>query len=584
MFTMPSSVQTQFQDYLRNRAIPNNIQAVYLKWLRYYVDFCQKYHFPQTQRESLPPFLKKLQEKRQTQAQQEQAAHAIGLYYEMLASALPRPAQEGQPTPGPLRQSFDSAQDGMAQDRLFQGGKDYSDRPMRTGREASWQAEYTKLAETLRGRQYDPKTAQTYTQWVRKFQAFTRSKVPADLSSEDARAFLASLTTKHGITVSKQNQVYDALVFFYRHVLKQAVEVERPMPSPAPDSSPQETDHFGAQSFHTPANGRGASWKAEYTELTNVITMRHYSPRTLKTYTQWVRKFQAFTRSKPIESLLPEDVKAFLTFLAVQRHVSASSQNQAFNALLFFFRHILHQEFGEMAGVVRAKRKPYIPVVLSRAEIEAILSHLEPPYNLVVKLLYGCGLRLFECLNLRIHNFNFDAGVLTVHDGKGQKDRTVPLPETILPELQAQLERVRGLHQQDLDKNYTGVFLMHALAQKYPNMARELIWQWFFPAIELTYLAKTREYRRYHLHESHVQKAIKAAVGKAGIYKRASAHTFRHCFASHLLQANYDIRTIQELLGHSDLKTTMMYTHTVKSVTLKEAKSPLDLWGMTHEA
>jgi integron integrase len=216
-------------------------------------------------------------------------------------------------------------------------------------------------------------------------------------------------------------------------------------------------------------------------------------------------------------------------------------------------------------------------VVLSREEIEAVVQHLSPPYDLVVKLLYGCGQRLSECLHLRVHCFNFDAGVLTIHNGKGGKDRTVPLPETILPELRAQLESLKDLHQRDLDRDYAGVFLMNALENKYKNAAKEFIWQWFFPAKQLTYIQKTEQYRRYHLHETHLQKAIKEAVGTARICKRASAHTFRHSFASHLLQANYDIRTIQELLGHSDVKTTMIYTHTVKSVTIKEAKSPLDL-------
>jgi integrase len=215
--------------------------------------------------------------------------------------------------------------------------------------------------------------------------------------------------------------------------------------------------------------------------------------------------------------------------------------------------------------------------VLTRKEIDAILAHLLPPYDLVVKLLYGCGLRLFECLNLRVHCWNFDAGILTIHDGKGQKDRTVPLPQKILPEIRAHLEWLKDLHQRDLDRNYDGVFLVNALEKKYKNAARDFIWQWFFPAKQLTYVEKTGERRRYHLHETHVQQAIKQAVGKARICKRASTHTFRHSFASHLLQANYDIRTIQELLGHSDVRTTMIYTHTVKSVTLEEARSPLDL-------
>jgi integron integrase len=306
------------------------------------------------------------------------------------------------------------------------------------------------------------------------------------------------------------------------------------------------------------------------------IRVRHYSPKTLKAYRQWLRQFQAFTRSKPPESLTAADVKEFLTWLAVKREVSASTQNQAFNALLFFYRHVLHREFGKVEGVVRAKRRPYIPVVLSREEIETILSHLAPPYDLVVKLLYGCGLRLFECLNLRVQCLNFDAGVITVHDGKGQKDRTVPLPEAILPELLAQVENLKVLPRRDLNRKYAGVFLVNALEKKYPQAAKEFIWQWLFPAKDLTRVAETGEYRRYHLHETQVQKAIKEAVGKAQLCKRASAHTFRHSFASHLLQANFDIRTIQELLGHSDLKTTMIYTHTVKSATIKEAKSPLD--------
>ena len=195
----------------------------------------------------------------------------------------------------------------------------------------------------------------------------------------------------------------------------------------------------------------------------------------------------------------------------------------------------------------------------------------------MVKLLYGCGLRLSECVNLRVGCLNFDTGILTVHDGKGKKDRTVPLPETLIPELKDQLKKVIDLHQKDLDSGYAGTFLPGLLGRKYKNAAKELVWQWLFPGKTLTFVPDEKVLRRYHLHETHLQKAIKRAVNKSKIPKRASAHTFRHSFASHLLQANYDIRTIQELLGHSDVRTTMIYTHTIKSQTIKEAKSPLDL-------
>jgi integron integrase len=217
-------------------------------------------------------------------------------------------------------------------------------------------------------------------------------------------------------------------------------------------------------------------------------------------------------------------------------------------------------------------------VVLSRGEVGQVIRHLEYPYDLIAKLLYGCGLRLFECLKLRVQDLNFDMKIITIHDGKGQKDRTLPMPDTLLTALHDQVEIVIQQYEQDLAAGYSGTFLPTALGDKYKNAAKELVWQWLFPAKMLTLITDTKEYRRYHLHETHVQKAIRLAVRKSRITKRASAHTFRHSFASHLLQANYDIRTIQELLGHGDLKTTMIYTHTVQSVTIKQAKSPLDFY------
>ncbi|MBF0408701.1 MAG: integron integrase [Candidatus Riflebacteria bacterium] len=318
------------------------------------------------------------------------------------------------------------------------------------------------------------------------------------------------------------------------------------------------------------------SWQNEYKAVEDEIRLRHYSGKTLKSYRTWIVHFQSFLFSKSTELICSENVKAFLTHLATVKNVSASTQNQAFNALLFFFRHALKKEFGRIDGVVRAKNKRHIPVALTRDEIFAIIAQLSFPFDLVVKLLYGCGLRLFECLQLRVHCLNFENKVLTIHDGKGKKDRTVPLPEAIIPELKKLLQYLRKFHEQDIKVGFSGVFLINALDKKYQKAAKEFRWQWLFPASHLTKIPETGELKRYHLHSSQVQVAIKEASDRVKLSKRVSAHIFRHSFACHLLQANYDIRTIQELLGHSDVRTTMIYTHTVKRVTKKEAKSPLD--------
>ncbi len=317
-------------------------------------------------------------------------------------------------------------------------------------------------------------------------------------------------------------------------------------------------------------------WDGVLAGLKDAITVRHYSPKTLKTYSAWARKFRIFLESKNPVDIDVGDVKDFLTWLAVDQNVSASSQNQAFNGLLFLFRNVFGEEFGKVDGVVRAKRKPYIPVVLSRREVDCIIELWGDPYRLIISLMYGCGLRISECLSLRVQSFNFDMKILTIHDGKGKKDRTVPIPDALMEVLQEQLGRVMGRHEKDCKFGFAGVFLYGQLEKKYKNAAKELIWQWFFPANNLTKVVGTGEKRRYHIHETSLQKALRKAVSKARIPKRVTSHTFRHSFASHLLQANYDIRTIQELLGHSDVRTTMIYTHTVKSVTLKDVKSPLD--------
>jgi integron integrase len=401
--------------------------------------------------------------------------------------------------------------------------------------------------------------------WLRYYLDFCKKYAKSYTDSKSLFLFLEKLKEKKQ-TLLQQSQAKKAVELYYSGIEKSE--------SPLKNVVSLHEIHEDIKLFDPKADND--PWVLAVDGIKNEIKLRHYSKKTLKAYSLWAEKLRYYTKNKLPESLTPNDVKDFLTFLAVKKNVSASSQNQAFNALLFFFRHVLKKEFGKIQGVVRAKRKPYIPVVLSREEIDRILENLQYPFDLVVKLLYGCGLRLSECLKLRIHNFNFDHHVLTIHDGKGKKDRTVPLPESIRDDLQNQINRVIALHNTDLKDDYSGVFLPDRIEKKYKNAPRELIWQWFFPAKELTFVAETNEYRRYHLHETHVQKAIKWAVRKSKLLKRASAHTFRHSFASHLLQANYDIRTIQELLGHSDVRTTMIYTHTVRSRTIKESRSPLD--------
>jgi integron integrase len=317
------------------------------------------------------------------------------------------------------------------------------------------------------------------------------------------------------------------------------------------------------------------AWDKVIADLAAEIKLRHYSRNTLKAYADWSRKFQNYLKDKPPEALSPAEVKAYLTYLAVDCKVSSSHQNLAFNALLFLYRYVLKMDFGIHKDIPRAKQSTFIPVVLSRQEIDAVLAHLAHPYKLIAQLQYGCGLRINESVTLRAKDFNFDAGILTVR-GKGNKCRTVPVPKLITPELQSQMEAVKKLHDEDLEAGFAGVFLDDQLEKKYPKAAKELVWQWFMPQESLTFVADAKELRRYHLHKTHVQDALYEAVRKAKLTKRVTAHTFRHCYATHLLQAGYDLRTIQMLLGHADIRPTMIYLHCIPGKPEKEVKSPLD--------
>lgn len=302
---------------------------------------------------------------------------------------------------------------------------------------------------------------------------------------------------------------------------------------------------------------------------------RHLSRRTEKAYLGWIRRFIRHVQPGRPDALTDADVVAFLTSLAVDRRVSASTQNQALSALLFLYRDVLGRREPVLQDVVRARRSRRLPTVLTPSEVRLLLAQLAGERWLVASLLYGSGLRLLECLRLRVKDVGFERRELLVRDGKGRKDRATPLPSTLASSLRAQLERVARLHERDLARGAGSVALPGALDRKSPDLARELGWQWVFPARRHHVDTRTGERRRHHLHETVIQAAVRRARLTAGIAKHATCHTLRHSFATHLLESGHDIRTIQELLGHADVSTTMIYTHVLSTGPLG-VRSPLD--------
>ncbi|MEN9222316.1 MAG: integron integrase [Thermostichus sp. BF3_bins_97] len=445
----------------------------------------------------------------------------------------------------------------------------------------------SRFDDVLKAKQIPSARWSEYRKWVRFYLHFCDKYGHQPRDPGSLPLFITKLASK-GQTVPQQAEAQRAVVY-YRVLLLPSVEPMGQACSESNAVASMRQGRAGANAEVKPTVTKGSllpdkkkpdpiqdPWQKVADKLKEQIMLRHYSPKTLKAYSVWMWKLCRFVDKQPPSEVTSQDVQRFLTDLAVRQQVSASAQNQAFNALLFLFRHVLERELGDLSNTPRAKRRQSIPTVLSRSEVASLIEQLQPPYRLVGMLLYGCGLRLSEALSLRLHNFNFDTGMLSVQFGKGGKSRTVPLPESIQGEIQAQLERIKALYQEDLARGYAGVFMPGNFDKKAKGAARELVWQWFFPAPSLTRAKETGELRRYHVQETDIQRAIKAAALRAGIPKRVSPHTLRHSFATHLLQANYDIRQVQQMLGHSDVRTTMIYTHTIKS-DLKPLKSPLDL-------
>ncbi len=398
-----------------------------------------------------------------------------------------------------------------------------------------------------------------YAQWVSKFLAFSNQN---ESLAPDLRvtAFLNQLQGKKNISDWQIEQADNALRLYITHYLKDNTSFLYP------NSKPE---------------------VKKFTDISNIINtmqealrIKHYSYRTERSYAGWVKGFYYYVvnvKKKDMNAAVfePDDVKDYLGYLALQKRVSASTQNQAFNALLFLFRNVLKLELGDMGKTVRAKRGERLPVVLSVEEVQMLLKQAKGLSLLMLQLLYGSGLRLMEFARLRVKDIDFGSSLIFVRDGKGNKDRTTMLPDSIKAQLQEHLKKVKAVHEKDISSGYGEVYMPDALGRKYPNAAKEWHWQYAFPSSKLSVDSRTGRIGRHHISEKTIQRVLKDAVRKAGTAKHVTVHTLRHCFATHLLMSGVNIREVQQLLGHKHVETTMIYTHVIRDIS-KAPKSPLD--------
>lgn len=310
-------------------------------------------------------------------------------------------------------------------------------------------------------------------------------------------------------------------------------------------------------------------------QVRDVMRKKHYSIRTEQAYVEWTKRFILFHNKRHPKYMREKEVSQYLSHLATEQKVAASTQNQALNAIVFLYKHVLRIELGDFGRMERAKKPERLPTVMTRGEVNRILAAISGTYGLMAKLIYGCGLRLMECVRLRVKDIDFERNQVIVRDGKGMKDRVTMLPERLKPLLSEHLRRVKALHEQDLKNGLGEVYLPFALERKYPNAAMEWGWQYVFPSKRISKDPRGDKMRRHHINESGLQRAVQDAARSAGLSKLVSPHTFRHSFATHLLEAGYDIRTVQELLGHKDVSTTMIYTHVISKGGMG-VQSPLD--------
>jgi len=388
-----------------------------------------------------------------------------------------------------------------------------------------------------------------YRNWVVRFYEQLGKAPDYAFNSEEKTAFLREMGRHHEDWQVRQA---DHALRLYRHYL--GVQAATP----------------GAVTIDV--NG---AWQEAIDDMRTALRLRHCAWRTETTYLTWVGRFRAATPGKKPGDLDEDDVRQFMSHLAVRDRVSRSTQNQAFNAVLFLFRHVLDKELGDIGSAVRCGVRRRLPLVLTVQETERILGHLEGTYRIMGMVLYGGGLRLMECLRLRIKDIDMERQTITVRAGKGDKDRQTLLPERVTEDLLVHMDRVRKLYEQDRKDGVAGVELPGALARKYPNAGTDWCWQWLFPSARLSIDPRSRTVRRHHAAPAPLQRQFKLALAASGVAKPASIHTLRHSFATHLLEKGTDIRTVQDLLGHANVQTTMIYTHVAKKNVLG-VRSPLD--------
>jgi integron integrase len=412
-----------------------------------------------------------------------------------------------------------------------------------------------RVRTALRAQHYPVHAEESAITWITRLILFYDKRHPDTLSAAEVGAFLNTLPD-----AAERNAARSAILFLYRQVLNRPLELPADVPGAV-----------AAPAARAPTDPLARLLD----QVREALRVKHYAIRTEQAYLDWIKRFIRYHHQRHPRELGGAEVAAFLTHLAVEGHVAASTQNQALAALLFLYREVLRQELVYPMETVRARESQHLPAVLTKEEARRVIAQLTGIHQLLAKLLYGSGLRLLEALRLRVKDLDFERRAIIVRDTKGNEDRITMLPDSLIEPLKEHLLRVKRLHQEDLAKGYGSVYLPDALERKLPNASREWLWQYVFPSDQLSNDPRSGVTRRHHLDESGLQRAVRQAALAVGLDKRVTCHTFRHSFATHLLEDRYDIRTVQELLGHKDVKTTMIYTHVLQRGGLA-VRSPLD--------